>query len=200
MNQYAEERIRIIKKLKPSIFFNQQPLEQRIKKLKVVSLLNYLLANVLLIVLMIQAALALLQYDPSGESWKKSALMIFITLNLSLQAHLSYIEYLLLKHARNLKTQEYMINYINNKELKELVTRLNHHRFKPYWIVIPSILVMIGSIFTYFDSNPLWEIFALPVLLVGALLSWRLNNEVLRVRNNIEHIESKVVINSIPTL
>lgn len=197
MNQYTEERIRIIKKLKPSIYVKEQPLDQRIKKLKFLSLLNYLLANLLLIILMIQSALSLLQYDPSGESWKKSALLVFITLNLSLQAHLSYIEYLLLKHVRNLKNQEYSISYINNKELKELIIRLNNNRFKPYWIVIPSILVMLGSLLSYLEYNPYWDIFALPALLVGALLSWRLNKEVLQVRNNIEHIESKVVISSV---
>lgn len=197
MNQYTEERIRIIKKLKPSIYVKEQPLDQRIKKLKFLSLLNYLLANLLLIILMIQSALSLLQYDPSGESWKQSALLVFITLNLSLQAHLSYIEYLLLKHIRNLKNQEYSISYINNKELKELIIRLNNNRFKPYWIVIPSILVMLGSLLSYLEYNPYWDIFALPALLVGALLSWRLNKEVLQVRNNIEHIESKVVISSV---
>lgn len=197
MNQYAEERIRIIKKLKPSIYVKEQSLDQRIRKLKFLSLLNYLLANFLLIVLMVQSALALLYYDPSGESWQKSALLVFITMNLSLQAHLSYIEYLLLKHARNLKNQQYNISDINNKELKELVMRLNNNRFKPYWIVIPSMVVMIGSLFSYFNYNPYWELFALPSLLVGSLLSWRLNKEVLLIRNNIEHIESKVVISSI---
>lgn len=197
MNQYAEERIRIIKKLKPTVGFKEQPLEQRIKKLKFFGWLKYLLSNLLLIILMIQSALSLLHYDPSGESWQKSALLVFIALNLSLQGHYSYIEFLLLKHVRNLKTQEYMISYINNKELKELVIRLNTNRFKPYWIVIPSILVMLGSIFSYLGYNPYWEIFALPCLMAGALLSIRLNKEVLTVRNNIEHIESKVVISSI---
>ncbi|HET6557555.1 MAG TPA: hypothetical protein VFG54_09600 [Prolixibacteraceae bacterium] len=197
MNQYAEERIRIIKKLKPSIYVKEQPLDQRIKILRFFGWLKYLLANVLLIALIIQSALSLLQHDPSGESWQKSALLVFITLNLSLQSHYSYIEYLLLKHVLNLKNQQYSISYINNKELKELIIRLNHNRLKPYWIILPSILVMVGSIFTYFDSNPYWEIFALPVLLVGILLSIRLNKDVLLVRNNIEHIESKVVLNSI---
>lgn len=197
MNQYAEERIRIIRKLKPSIYVRELSLDLRIKKLKFISLLNYLLANFLLIVLMIQSALTLLQYDPSGESWQKSALGVFITLNLSLLAHYSYIEYLLLKHARNLKNQQYNISYINNKELKELVTRLNNNRLKPYWIVIPSLVVMVGSLFAYFNYNLYWEIFALPVLLVGALLSWRLNNEVWMVRSNIEHIESKMVITNV---
>lgn len=197
MDQYTEERIMIITKLKPFFYVKDQPIDQRIKKRTSLSLLNYLLANFLLIVLMVQSALSLLQYDLSGQSWHKSALLIFITINLSLQAHLSYIEYLLLRHARNLKNRQYNISYIHNKELKELVTRLNNNRFKPYWIVIPSLGVMIGSLMSYFNYNPYWELFAWPVLLVSALLSWRLNNEVWLVRNNIEHTESNVLTNGI---
>lgn len=197
MDQYAEERIMIISKLKPFFYVKDQPIDQRIKKRTSLSLLNYLLANFLLIVLMVQSALSLLQFDPSGESLHKSALLIFITMNLSLQAHLSYIEYLLLRHARNLKNRQYNISYIHNKELKKLVTRLNNNRFKPYWIVIPSLAVMLGSLMSYFNYNPYWELFAWPVLLVSALLSWRLNNEVWLVRNNIEHTESNVLINGI---
>lgn len=197
MNPQTEERIRIIKKLKPSLGFNKQPLEKRIKKLRFFGILIYAMANILLIVIIIQSAITLFHLDPTGQSWNKSALMVFITLNLSLHSHYSYIEFLLLKHVDNIKNQEYLISYINNKELKELINNLNYHRFRPYGIIIPALLVMLGSILSYFDSNPYWEIFALPTLVIGTLMLWQLNYKVSQIRNNIEEIESKVVINSI---
>lgn len=195
MNMSTEERIRIIKKLKPNLGFNNLSLEGRIKKLKFFGILIYAMANLLLIVIMIQSAITLFHLDSAGQSWNKSALMVFITLNLSLHSHYPYIEFLLLKHVGNLKSHEYTISYLANKELKELIDMLNYRRFRPFVIIIPTLLVMLASILSYLDANPYWEMFALPTLVIGALMSWRLNYHVSLVRDNIENIESKVVIN-----
>lgn len=197
MNQETEERIKIIRQFKPTLHYKDQSLEGRIKKLRYYGILKYFLANFFLIITMIRSAIVLLSMDDSGQNWQKAGLMIFIALSLSLHAHYSYIEFLLLKHVRNLQNHDYTISFNSNKELQVLINRLNYHRFQPYWIIIPSIIVMIASILSIFELNPFWLIFALPVLIVSVLLSWRLNNDVLHIRNNIHNLESTFVLDRI---
>lgn len=197
MNQETEERIRIIMQFKPTTYFKDQSLEGRIKKLKYYGILKYGLANFVLIIAIVLSAIALLTFDPSGQSWQKAGLLVFITMNLSLNAHYPYIEFLLLSHIKTLHGQDVMVDINSNKELKGLINHMDYNRFKPYWIIIPSLILIIASILSFFDLNPYWNMFALPVLIVSALLSWRLNNQVSLVQNNIEDFESKIVWNSI---
>jgi hypothetical protein len=111
-----------------------------------------------------------------------------------LHTHYSYIEFLLLKHISHLNNRDLNFDPSTNKELNGLVNDLNNHKFKPAWIMIPSIIVIIASALMVLEWNPYWGLFPLPVLVVSVLLSWRINNHVFLVQNNIENLESQIVI------
>lgn len=195
MNEQTEQRIKIISQFKSTFHVKDPSLEKRINKLKIWGIMNYGLVNLLLIIVMILSALTLLQVESFNQRWLQSGLLVLITLSVSLHSHYSYIEYLLLKHISHLKLRELNFNPTTNTELNGLVTDLNDHKFKPSWIMIHSILVILASALTVLEWNPFWGWFPLPVLVVSALLSWRINNHVFLVQNNIENLESEIVIN-----
>jgi len=195
MNEQTEERIKIIRQFKSTFHVKEPSLDKRIKKLKLWGMMNYGLVNLLLIIIMIISALALLQVESFAQRWLKSGLFVLITLSVSLHSHYSYIEYLLLKHFSYLTRVDMNFHPTTNTELKELVSDLNNHKFKPVWIMVPSILVILASALMVLEWNPFWGLFPLPVLVVSVLLSWRINNHVFLVQNNIENLESEIVIN-----
>ena len=192
MNQETEERIKIISEFKSTLYQKDQSLEKRINMLKIFGLLKYVLANFMLILVMVHSAIVILRLDPSGQSWQKAGLLVFIALNLSFHSHYSYIELLLLKHIKNLLHRDMIIQDGHNRELNKLIDDLNYHKFRPYWLIFTAFILLLASVLKFFNFNPFWHLFALPVLIVGALLSVRLNQKVSLIRNNIELIESKV--------
>jgi len=195
MNHHIAERIQIISQFKSPSIGSDQSFENRYKKSKIWGSINFYMANILLIVLIVISASTLLGIEPIGQKWSKSGLMILMTLSLSLHAHYSLIEFHLLKHLKSLNESDFSFNQNLNLELKNLITDLNFHRFKPYWIIIPTTIVLCASALMVLELNPYWDMFVIPVLLIGILLSWRLNNGVFLIRENIEKAESKVLFN-----
>ncbi|HEX7584276.1 MAG TPA: hypothetical protein VF373_06270 [Prolixibacteraceae bacterium] len=195
MNPQIEERIGIINQLKTTLTGKDLSLEKRIKRLKLWGYMNFGLVNLLLVFLIIISASTLLRLEPFGQNWQKSGLIVLMTISLSLHAHFSIIEFLLLKHSKRLGNSDFNFDNRLNMELKELINDMNYHRFKPYWIIIPAIILMIASALMFLELNPYWDMFTWPVLAISVLLSWRLNNCVFLIRRNIENLGSRVVIN-----
>lgn len=195
MNPQIEERIGIINQLKTTLTGKDLSLEKRIKRLKLWGYMNFGLVNLLLVFLIIISASTLLRLEPFGQNWQKSGLIVLMTISLSLHAHFSIIEFLLLKHSKRLGNSDFNFDNRLNMELKELINDMNYHRFKPYWIIIPAIILMIASALMVLELNPYWDMFTWPVLAISVLLSWRLNNCVFLIRRNIENLGSRVVIN-----
>ena len=195
MNPQIEERIGIINQLKTTLTGKDLSLEKRIKRLKLWGYMNFGLVNLLLVFLIIISASTLLRLEPFGQNWQKSGLIVLMTISLSLHAHFSIIEFLLLKHSKRLGNSDFNFDNRLNMELKELIDDMNYHRFKPYWIIIPAIILMIASALMVLELNPYWDMFTWPVLAISVLLSWRLNNCVFLIRKNIENLRSRVVIN-----
>jgi len=157
--------------------------------------MNFGLANLLFVFLIIISASTLLRLEPFGQNWNKSGLIVLMTISLSLHAHFSIIEFLLLKHSKSLGNSDFNFDNRLNMELKELINDMNYHRFKPFWIILPAIIMMIASALMILELNPYWDMFTWPVLAISVLLSWRLNNCVFLIRKNIENLRSRVVIN-----
>lgn len=195
MNPQIEERIGIINQLKTTLTGKDLSLEKRIKRLKLWGYMNFGLVNLLLVFLIIISASTLLRLEPFGQNWQKSGLIVLMTISLSLHAHFSIIEFLLLKHSKRLGNSDFNFDNRLNMELKELIDDMNYHRFKPYWIIIPAIILMIASALMVLELNPYWDMFTWPVLAISVLLSWRLNICVFLIRRNIENLGSRVVIN-----
>ena len=195
MNPQIEERIGIINQLKTTLTGKDLSLEKRIKRLKLWGYMNFGLVNLLLVFLIIISASTLLRLEPFGQNWQKSGLIVLMTISLSLHAHFSIIEFLLLKHSKRLGNSDFNFDNRLNMELKELIDDMNYHRFKPYWIIIPAIILMIAGALMVLELNPYWDMFTWPVLAISVLLSWRLNICVFLIRRNIENLGSRVVIN-----
>ena len=195
MNQQIEARIGIINQLKTTLTGKDLSLEKRMKRLKLWGYMNFGLANLLLVFLIIISASTLLRLEPFGQNWNKSGLIVLMAISLSLHAHFSIIEFLLLKHSKSLGNSDFNFDNRLNMELKELINDMNYHRFKPFWIILPAIIMMIASALMILELNPYWDMFTWPVLAISVLLSWRLNNCVFLIRRNIENLGSRVVIN-----
>ena len=195
MNQQIEARIGIINQLKTTLTGKDLSLEKRMKRLKLWGYMNFGLANLLLVFLIIISASTLLRLEPFGQNWNKSGLIVLMAISLSLHAHFSIIEFLLLKHSKSLGNSDFNFDNRLNMELKELINDMNYHRFKPFWIILPAIIMMIASALMILELNPYWDMFTWPVLAISVLLSWRLNNCVFLIRKNIENLRSRVVIN-----
>jgi hypothetical protein len=116
-----------------------------------------------------------------------------MTIAVSFHAHYSFIEFLLLNHVKDLKHSNFKCNHNANLELKNIINDMNFHRFKPYWIIIPAIAVIISGAFTVLELNPYWNWFVIPVLITSVLLSWRLNNSVFLIRKNIENTKLETI-------
>ncbi|HEY3370118.1 MAG TPA: hypothetical protein VGK10_04670 [Prolixibacteraceae bacterium] len=189
MNQQTEERIKIIRQFKSIGSTNALP-SKRLQSIRLMAYLNVGLANLLLIYLMVITACALFQVAPFIQYWQKIGLTVFISLSFTLWAHFTYIEYLFVKHIKKLKEQDFSFDNTVNDELKGLIHDLNYNRFKPYWIIVPAIVLILASAMRVLEFNPFWNSFLLPVLIISILLSWRLNNSIFMVRQNIEITES----------
>ena len=193
MTEQTEERIKIIRQFK-SIYYpaNASP-DKLIKSLKILGYMNFGIVNLLLIFLIVITTCSLFQIVQFTQIWHKFALTVSITLSMSLHAHFSYIELLLKNHIRKLNELNFSFDNTLNIELKDLIHDLNYHRFKPYWITFPTIIVFIASGMMVLEINPFWDNFIWPVLITSILLSWRLNNYIFLVRRNIEMTEFNVI-------
>lgn len=187
MNHLTTERLEIIKQFKSISILGAQTFEKRLKRAKTWGTINFYLANFILIIVI--SASALLGIEPFRQSWSKSGLTILIAFSISLSAHFSLIEYYLLKHLKALNNGNFTFNQKLNSELKKLINDLNFHRFKPFWIIFPTIFVILAGALVVFELNPFWDIFVWPVLIIGILLSWRLNSAVYQIRKNLEQTE-----------
>lgn len=198
MNQQIEERIEIIKELKTTIPNKDYSLEKRIKRLRW-GYFGYVGVNILLIFLLLVSASALFHLEMLHYNWKKSMLLVVMTMSLSFHSHFSFIEFLLSKHHKKLIASDFNFDQELNSELENLINQLNYRRFKPYWIMIPSLLIMIAALvillMTEETMTPImahyWNQFPLPVFVITLLLLWRLNYTVFSFQKNIEKVESK---------
>lgn len=199
MNQQIEERIEIIKSLKTTTGKADQSLEKRVKSTRIFGIISYALANFVLIFLIFITILAILDFGGFGSRWPKFALFVFMTISISIQAHFSPIDYLLSKHRKKLQNFSFSFDNQLNNTLRKQIDELNFHRFKPYWIIIPSLIIMISGILVVFASNDVsainnlyWGYFKIPVLLVGILLFWNFNWKIYQVWENIKNAESSI--------
>lgn len=199
MNQQIEERIEIIKSLKTTTGKADQSLEKRIKSTRIFGIISYALANFVLIFLILITILTILDFGSFGSSWSKSALFVFITISISIQAHFSPIDFLLSKHRKKLQNSSFSFNNQLNNTLRKQIDELNYHRFKPYWIIIPALIIMIPGILMVFadddvfaKNNLYWDYFKIPVLFIGILLFWNFNWKIYQFWKNIKNVESSI--------
>jgi H+/gluconate symporter-like permease len=197
MTPQIEERIEIIKELKTTMPFKDYSLEKRIKRLRW-GYFGYIGVNILLMFLILVSASALFHLEMLHYNWNRSMLLVAMTISLSWHSHFSFIEFLLSKHHKKLITSDFNFDQESNSELQNLINRLNYRRFKPYWIMIPSILIAIAAIVILLMTEETmtpkmshyWNQFPLPVFVMTLLLLWNMNYMVFRVRRNIKNVES----------
>ncbi len=199
MNSQIEERIEIIKSLKTTTGKADQSLEKRIKSTRIFGIFSYSLANFVLIFLILITILALLDFSSYGSRWSKSAFFAFMTMTISLGAHFSSIDFLLSKHRKNLLNSDFSFNNQLNNTLKMQINDLNYHRFKPYWIIIPTVIIMTTGMLMFFADHGVfpknklyWDYFKIPVLFVSILLFWNFNWKIYQVWKNIKNVESSI--------
>lgn len=200
MNQQVEEQIEIINQLNSTLTGKDFNLEKRIKRLRIWGYFGYVGANLLLIFLLLVSASALFHFELIHYNWNKSMLLVTMAMSLSLHSHFSLIEFLLCKHHKKLNESAFTFNRELNSELENLINKLNYRRFKPYWIMIPSIIVMIAALAIMLMAEGTmtpkiafyWNLFPLPVFITSLLLFWNLNNKVFSVRKNIKAIEVSI--------
>jgi len=198
MNQQVEKRIYIIHQLNSILIGNDFTLEKRIKRLRW-GYFGYALANLSLIFLLLGSASTLFHFKFMHYNWNKSMLLVGMAISLSFHSHFSFIGFILSKHQKKLNESNFTFDQELNSELENLINKLNCRRFKPYWIKIPSILVMISALVILFLAEETmtptiafyWNQFPLPVFILSILLIWNINYMVFSVKRNIDMVESE---------
>jgi len=135
------------------------------------------------------------------SNWAKADMMVFFSLFLIIQFPVHFISFFLYKHIPKIQGKEIEFDNNLNGEMKSLL-EINSNRYKPYWLKIPVLILMIVGLFKktvfVFTDQPIqiidtiWNYLPLPIFLAGILLFWHTNREILKVRKNIKTVEASI--------
>ena len=134
MNNLIAERIRIAKSFKPMYNLEGKSPERIEKTLKRVAFLDYGIVMVLLSLLVVVSAMSTFQIEPLSGDWKNAALLVLMTMTLSLRAPFTYIELMLHKHINQIENLEIEFDKKLNTEFDNIIERFNKRKKLIYLI------------------------------------------------------------------
>ena len=185
-------RKNIIISLKSSHYRSQKKgLEEQIKHLKSVYILNLLLTIFCSGIVITSILTKLLGFDIF--KWKKMELFTLLSLTLILKLPYEFYELKLLKHLKKIKSLKEFEQLENlNFKLKNIVDDLNNRKKKNLFVIILALAIMISGMLKiiYDDLNSYWTHTKIPTLLLYGIIIFnfiRLNNS---LTQNIEKTES----------
>jgi len=185
MSNQISERIQIAKKFRSIYNWKGKSHEKREKSLKWVTPLDFGIVILCLFILIVASAISAFQINSLSEKWTNAGLLVLMTMALSLRSPFSYIELILLKHIEKIKNLEIEFDETVNLEFDNIIKRFNKRKKYLYLTGIPVILIFIPALLQVFDANPYWDKFPSLVLIVSLFLFFRINYDILILRQNL---------------
>lgn len=192
MNQQIQERVQIATKFKPKVDWKDQSLEKKIQKLRITGFFNFRFANFLLFLVILMSILVFFHIEPFYQNWQKSGLIILASASMSIHAPFYYIEYLLLKHSKQIMNLDVESVDSLNDELSNLIN-IFIKRGKIYYVLYsPVVVIVIGTIFQVSKSSPILSVFLYFILILSSLLILELAYLTHLARRNLRKFELSV--------
>ena len=193
MNQQVEERIELI----DNFIFETTKGESK----KWVHYFNgYVSVIVVILFFLFVEAITLGTFFHQFSNWAKADMITFFSLVFILQFPAHFINFLLFKHSQKIKSQQLLHSPESNNELLHLLQSIKK-RFKPYWLKIPALLLMIialtKSVYSNFLDKPstildtLWNYLPLPVFVIGFFLFGYASLQIWKIRVNLKAYEAQ---------
>lgn len=182
-----DERKNIIASLKSNIGEPKKGIEKRIEFLKRMTILN-------LVLTIICAGISIISglFDYESFKWRKSALMVILSLSFIMNLPNQFYELKLLKHLKKINSKSGFdgIDKLNS-ELKSIIDRLNN-RFKSNWsIIVLAIVILTMGIWQmgFDDNNPYWKYMKLPTLVFYGIIIFRFITTNRKLNENVNKTE-----------
>lgn len=135
------------------------------------------------------------------SNWAKADMMTLFSLFFILQFSIQFVNFLLFNHLHTIKEKQINLGNELNDELESLLELITT-RFKPYWLKIPVLLLMVIALikktlfmFTNHSNlfiDTLWNYLPLPIFLTGILLFWHCSQQIWKVRKNLKTVEALI--------
>jgi len=189
MNRQIEERIQIANEFKSKVDWKNESLENKIQKLRIAGFFNFVFTNFLFLLVIVMSILAFFHIEPFHQNWQKSGLIILVSASISIHAPFYYIEYLLLKHSKQIMNLDVESDNSLNDELSNLINMLIK-RGKIYYVLYsPVIVIVIGTIFQVSKSTPILSVCLYFILILSSFLIFELAYLAHLTRRNLKKFE-----------
>lgn len=183
-------RIELINNFKPLSHYKKQPVDKRIRRITILSIINGVFFLLVLIYGYASIGLELVGVRDLLV-WNKTGLIVVILTINSISFQNNIYQYLLLKHIRYLKhSSEQFIEWEINEDLQKIINQLNQPLFLKTVVVISGTTLFL-AVLNYIASTNLayGNYFKIPFILYSLYFCRLFWNKYKQLQQNLIHAE-----------
>lgn len=111
-------------------------------------------------------------------------------MSLSVRAPYAYIELILKRHLKKLKSTKGNFDKKGNCDLEFYISQFNERKKYLYIKALPAIMILIAAFLQVIEKNPYWDKFPPLVAVVSLYILIQLNLDIFKIKRNIRKVES----------
>ena len=183
MNELVKERIAIAEKFKTIHKLKFKSVERKKAMLNQSALLEYPISSILLLVAIYVSASTVFFVS----SWDNAAVLVSVSLGMTLRSPYAYIEVKLKEHIESIKNFDGDFKPELNVELERMISQLNQRtNLIAIWVI--TGIIVLSAFLQVFEVNPYWNYFPVIVLLFSTFLLVRINYIAFKFKKNLKSI------------